>query len=259
MNARNPWQLYEDLIDLLPADVTVTDLAINRVAIVENSAGGMGTASGDRGGRGDRSVKPLDLIGAPLRDVASLSRSWDFQLASLGVAALNSWLNTAERVHAAAQSPYIAVDQADIDVFAAHAESLRGQKVALIGHFSQGIAALSDTADLTVIERDPHSDDLPDSACEYVLPQMDAVFITGMTVANKTLPRLLELASGSRVFLVGPSVPCAPEVFAGKVQHIASSYISDLALARSLAAVGSRTPGMRPAMARFRLDVEAHS
>ena len=34
-------------------------------------------------------------------------------------------------------------------------------------------------------------DDFLDSACEYILPEQDFVFITGMTLTNKTLPRLL--------------------------------------------------------------------
>ena len=36
--------------------------------------------------------------------------------------------------------------------------------------------------------------DMPDPACEYVLPQADFAFITGVTLENKTAPRLLELA-----------------------------------------------------------------
>ena len=44
------WQLYDDLIDLIPAELTVTDALLSRVALVRNSAGGVGTASNDGGG-----------------------------------------------------------------------------------------------------------------------------------------------------------------------------------------------------------------
>ncbi len=287
----SPWQLYDGLIDLLPDGVTVTRALLGRVALVENSAGGVGTASNDRGGRRERAAS-RNIIGRPLRDVAALVKSWDFELASLGVAALNSWLNSPDHlaaldgnqvlddsqvldgsqvlaspappIRSASPTPNptpptpnlsITIEQTDANIFDTNPEAFAGSKVALIGHFSQGIKALSPFADLTVIERDPRASDLPDTACEYVLPDMDAVFITGMTVANKTLPRLLDLAAHARVYLVGPSVPCAPEVFGNWVQHIATSRVTDVDLAFELASIGARTPEMRPATVRFRVDI----
>lgn len=253
MTARNPWQLYDNLVDLIPSDLTVTDALINRVALISHSAGGVGTASADHGGQHTRpslgSVK-----NTPLKDIAAWVKSWDFERASLGVAALNSWFNSKEHLAELGSTPSIDLDESDRDIFDARAAALTGKKVALIGHFTQGIAALSEYAELTVLERDPRDHDLPDPACEYVLPSMDAVFLTGMTVANKTLPRLLELTAGAEVFLVGPSVPCAPEVFTGLAQHIAGSYITDGAAAYALASMGARTPQIRPAAHRFTLS-----
>lgn len=255
VSTKTPWRLYDDLIDLLPADLTVTEALLSRVALVGNSAGGMGTASNDRGGRRERAVN-RHIVGRSLRDVAAFIKSWDFELASLGVAALSSWLNSEERLTAFVSSPQMKVDRSDRDIFESRASEFAGQKVALVGHFTPGIKALADSVELTVLEREPRGSDLPDSACEYVLPSSDAVFITGMTVANKTLPHLLELAADARVFLVGPSVPCAPEVFSGSVQHIASSYVADSVRARALASIGARTPEIRPATSRFTLDLQ---
>lgn len=251
----SPWQLYDALIDLLPGDVTVTRVLLGRVALVENSVGGVGTASNDRGGRRERAAS-RNVLGRALRDVAALVKSWDFELASLGVATLNSWLNTSEHLEALVKAPSIIVEQTDANIFDTHPEMFAEKKVALVGHFSQGVKALSPFADLTVIEREPRGSDLPDAACEYVLPEMDAVFITGMTIANKTLPRLLDLAANARVYLVGPSVPCAPEIFGSRVQHIATSRVTDSELAFQLASIGARTPEMRPATVRFQLDIE---
>lgn len=303
----------------MPDGVTVTRVLLSRVALVENSAGGVGTASNDRGGCRERAAS-RNIVGKSLRDIAALVKSWDFELASLGVAALNSWLNSSEHLaalssHAALanvqvvdshlplnshlplsrqtsgnfspdpttgysfsrQTPgnpsmsgnsltfpasrdlshfSITIEQTDANIFDTHPEKFAEKKVALIGHFAQGIKALSPYADLTVIERDPRGSDLPDTACEYLLPEMDAVFITGMTVANKTLPRLLDLAAHTRVYLVGPSVPCAPEVFGSSVQHIATSRVTDADLAFQLGSIGARTPEMRPATVRFRLDID---
>ena len=123
------WQLYDDLIDLIPAELTVTDALLSRVALVRNSAGGVGTASNDGGG-GREEADDRPVVGRPLRDVAALVRSWDFALASLGVAALNSWLNSAERLDAVGNLDGVRVDRRDVDVFAARASELAGLRVA---------------------------------------------------------------------------------------------------------------------------------
>ncbi len=265
----NPWTLYDELIDLIPSEVCATDALLGNVAYVRNDAGGAGIASHDRGGittpeagqcttlsqagrhGGEHSAHDLwaahEVAGRHLRDVAALSKSWDFSQASLGVAALNSWLNSAERVAASG----LRIDTSDTDVFAARAPEISGMKVAMIGHFSNGIAALSGT-DVRVLERHPCPGDLPDSACEYVLPASDVVFITGMTVANKTLPRLLELAAGARMILVGASVPFAPEVFAGRgAPELATAYVADPDGAAALVSSGANMPKMRPVTHRF--------
>ena len=93
----NPWQLYDDLVDALPEDVVVDDCVVSRFALVATSAGGHGLALADRAGRRAARV-PGSVIGQDLRSVAALAKSWDFELAALGVAAMNSWFNTEQRV-----------------------------------------------------------------------------------------------------------------------------------------------------------------
>lgn len=191
-----PWRLYDDLIDLLP-DVAVESCTLGEVALVTTADGGCGMASRQHGGprtpMGERR-----FAGRKVRDVASLVRSWDVDLASLGVAALNCCLNTTERVAAHGN------DSGSGDVFTLRADELRGRKVTMVGHFRRAVDLLEGICSLTVLERNPHGDDLPDSACEYLLPGSDVVFITGMTVANKTLPMLLELSALAHTVLTGP-------------------------------------------------------
>lgn len=246
MNA-NPWQLYDDLIDLVPADLRVSAWALGEVALVRDDAGGCGIASRQRGGPsgGD----PMPRTGERLRDVAALVKSWDFATASLGSAALNCALNTSARVTALSGS---GTSTGDRDVFARDAPRLRGRRVAMVGHFSHGIRALEGLCDLTVLERDPRGDDLPDPACEYVLPACDAVYITGMALANKTLPRLAALSAQARTVLTGPSSPFAPEVLPGwGIDQIAGSWVTDAGLAADLVAHGATMPRTRPATRRF--------
>ncbi|MGO1590932.1 MAG: Rossmann-like domain-containing protein [Ancrocorticia sp.] len=237
----NPWTLYDELIDLIPADVRTTNCLLNRVAFVAHEAGGCGIAARDHGG--GKAIDP-SIIGKSLRDVAALSKSWDFAHASLGVAAINSWLNTRHRL----ENSGLQVDTYDRDVFDARAGNLKGQKVAMIGHFPGGIDALAG-AEVTVLERSPRPGDLPDPACEYVVPHADTVFITGMSIANKTLPRLLELSRNADVILVGASVPFAPEVFTS--QELATSYVSDQEGAAASIGLGASLPQIQPFTHRF--------
>ena len=60
-----------------------------------------------------------------------------------------------------------------------------------MGHFPLVEKQLGRKCSLSILEREPEGADFLDSACEYILPEQDFVFITGMTLTNKTLPRLL--------------------------------------------------------------------
>lgn len=241
----NPWQLYDDLIDALPADLMVTDALVSHFAYVSNDAGGHGLALADRGGR--NALREPDLIlGRPLREVAGLVKSWDFQLAGLGVAALNSWFNSADRVEASG----LALCGGQEDSFVLQADRVRGKKVGVIGHFA-GLQHLAAASELIVLERDPSGDDLPDPACEYELPSCEVAYITGTTLANKTLPRLLELAAAAHTVLVGPTSTFAPEVYGDLVQEIGGAWISDPSLAARLVRTGATMRSMKGVFTRF--------
>ncbi len=252
MAGADSWHLYDNLIELIPSDLTVSSVVDERVCLVKNSAGGTGIASRDTGGR--HFNHPYELTpGASLRDAATLVKSWDFRLASLGVAAINSHFNSEQQIASIEARSAISVDRDGDSIFELAAKTVQGKKVAMIGHFSKGVALLREQCELTVIERDPEDCDLPDTSCEYVLPNSDVVLITGMTVANKTLPRLLQLSSGSEVYLVGPSVPLVPDLFRGSVRHIGGSFVKDGELASVLTFNGASTPQMKPALGRIAL------
>lgn len=91
-------------------------------------------------------------------------------------------------------------------VFAHFRPQLEGQKVVVIGHYP-GLELLWQGFPYQCLERNPQDGDLPDSAAEFLLPQADWVFVSVSSLANKTLPRLLELSRHARVVLMGPSLP----------------------------------------------------
>jgi uncharacterized protein len=96
----------------------------------------------------------------------------------------------------------------------------------VIGHFP-GLEPLAEAADLTILERNPQQGDLPDFACEYVLPLQDYVLITGTTITNKTLPRLLQICGNAYVAVVGPSLAFAPWWFDYGVDLLAGAVVMD--------------------------------
>ncbi|TAN79875.1 MAG: DUF2478 domain-containing protein [Magnetospirillum sp.] len=64
-----------------------------------------------------------------------------------------------------------------------------------------------------VIDRRPGPGQYPEEAAETLVPAADAVIITSATLANRSLPRLLELARHARIALVGPGAPLTERLF----------------------------------------------
>ena len=92
---------------------------------------------------------------------------------------------------------------------------------------------------LHILERRPQGGDFPDPACEYLLPSMDYVFITGSTFINKTLPAgLLALSCGAKTVVVGPSTPLSPLLFDHGASLLAGTVVRDAASVWSHVAEG---------------------
>ena len=99
--------------------------------------------------------------------------------------------------------------------------------VVVVGHFPH-VDRIQEYARLTVLERSCSQPlDTPDPACEYVLPQADFAFVTGVTIINKTAPRLLDLAKNATTVFVGPPVVMSPFLFDWGVEMLAGSVVAD--------------------------------
>ncbi len=184
---------------------------------------GVGVAMTYRRG-GHDSVPGIPNSGKPLRELAAGIKSWDLTESSLGMAAVNAFYNVRERVETWVDRPLEELRSSGVFI-SAHKE-VRGKKVAVIGHFP-GLEKLAATCDLSILERNPQDGDLPDFACEYILPEQDYVFITGTALTNKTMPRLLELSARATVALVGPTVPLVPWWFDIGVDILAGAVVVD--------------------------------
>ncbi len=172
-----------------------------------------------------------DMEGRPLKEIALLAKSWDYLEAGYGVAAINAFYNTPENAQAlsAAFSPEgLKSNTQTEDAFLCFQKEIVGKKVAVIGHFPYLEERFAPICDLSILERKPAPGDYPDPACEYILPEQDYVFVTGVTLINKTLPRLLELAKKAATVMVGPSVPLAPVLFEYGASSLCGFVVQDI-------------------------------
>jgi uncharacterized protein (DUF4213/DUF364 family) len=225
------WELYDALIEKIPTGLRVDEAVQGGRWTMIRSGGRAGLASsGARFAVETRpGTLPACLTGMTLRKLAESSKSWNFTEAALGVAAMGAWYNSPEHEAVAR-----ALRRADMSAFDDWRERARGKKAAVIGHFPHLEKSMADVCDLAVLEKRPQSGDYPDSACEFLLPVMDLVFATGVTITNKTLPRLLELSKNSAFILVGPSVPLAPCLFGFGLRDLQGFVVTDIEKCRDI-------------------------
>ena len=177
------------------------------------------------------------LVGKSTRELVERIRSWDPYQSTIAMAAINASLNSQSELLGNAIAMDMNSAPGNLTVFEHFAPMMKNKKVAVIGRYP-GFDLYEDMCDLTVIERHPGRDDLPDQACEYVLPESEWVFITGSSIPNKTFPRLLELSRHANVVLLGPTVPWLPELGQMGVDYVAGVKVDDSIKLRSTVAEG---------------------
>lgn len=222
-NTSDFWHLYDALIDGIAEDLTIRGFAGGLHWFAVRSEQSLGLAMGPAEGRDSVSLAG-QVVGHNLREAAGCAKSWNWADASLGMACINAYYNDAARVRAWAGAACLAADQGSI--FEVLLPRLKGKKVVVVGHF-RGLDALAACCELTVLERNPRGNDLPDPACELVLPEADYVIITGTTMLNKTLPRLLALARNAYVVLAGPTTTLWPGWFEHGVDMLAGVIVEE--------------------------------
>ncbi|MFC0669031.1 Rossmann-like domain-containing protein [Azotobacter chroococcum] len=166
-------------------------------------------------------------------------RSWNTAESAVGLAVLNAVINRASPCLRQAQ-PLRGEAPGNLSVFEHFRPRLDGQKVAVIGHYP-GLAQLWQDLPYRCFEREPQDGDLPDTAVEQLLPEADWVFITASSLANKTLPRLLELSSHAQVVLMGPSLPWIYDWRRFGVNYLAGVRVQDARAACQVVAEGGGT------------------
>jgi len=219
----NFWSIYDALTKDVSSGERIRSLAAGLHWFAVRSESSLGLAMGPAEGQSTVSIAG-QVAGMPMREVAELAKSWNWADASLGMATINAWHNAEERV--AEWSGKAGLEAHNANIFDYLLPRMKGRKVAVIGHF-YGMDELTKSCDLTILERKPGIGDTPDPACELVLPESEVVIITGTTMINKTLPRLLELSRNAYVALAGPTTTLWPGWFERGVNMIAGVIVDD--------------------------------
>lgn len=162
------------------------------------------------------------LVGLSAKEAAACILSWNMQEASEAMAVINAFYNTAERMEKLdCCVPYERTCTCGIDV--------KDKTVGFIGHLRMPPETVEGAKKVYILERNPKEGDLPDSACEYVLPMCDLIIITGSASVNKTMPRLLELGKNADTIIVGPTTPMCPELIGHGVARLSGMVVRNKA------------------------------
>ena len=212
------FELYDALIEGMGED-TVTGTLSGRCWTAVETADTFGMAMTTPVDTAPRLLTG-DYAGLPLRELAAAAKSWNLTEAGFGMAAVNAFYNTPQRLAALdAYEPF--------ENYCTDGLDLRGKHIAVVGHLNMPDAIREQAASVRILERSPRPGDYPDSACDWLIPQCDVVIMTASTLVNKTLPHLLELSRDAYTILAGPSCPMCPELLEFGIDRIAGLVITD--------------------------------
>ena len=210
--------IYDELVALAPAGVTADEIVIGPFITAVRAGERVGLSTTLRPPRHEHKsqvTRPGELAGRPLAEIAALVASKLPLEAALGMAAINAGL------------PRAGLRLEELNGADLVRELAEGLNLVVVGHFSFIDQVAPVTQSTAILELDPQQGDLPSSAADRAIPNADVVVITGSAFANHTIERLLELAAGKTVVVLGPTTPLSPVLFRHGVRAAAGSDVFD--------------------------------
>lgn len=204
-----PERLYRDLT-LGVAQDEVRQIVVGPRWLMVEGPKGAGLAYLPRSGK-DLLARVPELRRQDLRQLAELSASWDPLEMAVGIAAINAHYNTF-----------------DLDAEMGNgADTFRHEtgRVVVVGAFP-GLSDMLNNPQ--VIETEPRPGEYPTVAMDTLLPGCAAAVVASSTIINRTLPRILRLAQGSRVAVVGPATPLSPRLHQYGVEILGGLLVRDV-------------------------------
>ena len=99
---------------------------------------------------------------------------------------------------------------------------------------------------LTVIEQEPRDGEVPAWATPWVLPEAEKVVATASTLANHSLPAILDARGDAEVALVGPSTPLTPRLHAYGLSVLGGMVVKDIEGAARAVSEGGSVDEIKP-------------
>ena len=216
----NFFDLYDAMIDGIQSDVTVTETLMGECWTAVETGKHFGMAMTTPVDTAPR-ILTRDYTGMPLKELASAAKSWNLIESSFGMAAVNAFYNTQERLdYFDSYEPF--------ERYCTDGVDLHGKHIGVVGHLNMPRSVYEQAASVRILERNPRPGDYPDSACDWLIPQCDVVIITASTLVNKTLPHLLNLSKNAYTILAGPSCPMCPALLDFGIDRIAGLVITNV-------------------------------
>jgi uncharacterized protein (DUF4213/DUF364 family) len=215
----NTMQILQDIMTRLQADAPVKEVrrGLFWTAVVSRHCGLASTMMRELcpdENKENANFRPPSEMTA--MELARLSLSDDMSEASLGLAAINSLINTS-------QPEAIEMNAGDLLM-----EYGKGKNISIIGHFPFTDDLIKIAKNLWVIERQQRPGDYPEGDGEIYLPQSDIIAISSTTLINHTLTAILALCPpGSLKILLGPTTPMTPALFDYGIDIISGSLVTD--------------------------------
>lgn len=213
------FSLYDTLLSGMDGTEMVTNTMSSACWTAVETKSSFGMAMTTQGDTAPRMITG-EYSGMPLKALAQASKSWNLREAGFGLAAVNAYYNTPERLRILdAYEPFENYCTAGLD--------LRGQRICVVGHLNMPESIRQQASEVWILERSPRPGDYPDAACDVILPQCDTVIITASTLVNKTLPHLLSLCKNAYTILAGPSCPMCPALLDMGIQRLSGLVITN--------------------------------
>lgn len=170
-----------------------------------------------------------DLAGRPLSSLASLAGDANPLAAAIGLAAVNAARADPGREGAAVNG---------LDVFRDVAE-----RTVVFGRFPDLDRRLPGAR---IVERDPRPGEFALDDAPAVVADAEAVVLTAQSLVNGTFARVMAIAAGRRIALVGPGTPLDPLLHDVGIEALGGLVVTDPDEAARRIGEGANARGLRP-------------
>ncbi len=168
------------------------------------------------------------LTGKPVQMLLEKYRHGDLTERSVAVAALNAMLDQES------SDQYCTVNAFDII-----RKKAAGRRIAVVGRFPFAEKLTSIASDVSIIQESPENGKKGVEQAEAIFPNVDVAAITGSALINGTLGRLLEIAEGRYVIVLGASTPMSAVLFQHGVDALCGTVVEDAARVRDYVLQGA--------------------